>query len=150
MPRPEKGKVPEHLKPFQWKKGQSGNPKGRPRGRILSESYLRLLNTDLGGKGDIDARIEEVVKVMIKDGAKIADFVALAQIKEALDGKTHAASEIADRVEGKPKQTQEIVGPGEGPLQAIGLDLAKLSSDDLRDVVSKLGKAIEDEGGDDS
>jgi hypothetical protein len=31
-----------NLAPFQWKKGQSGNPNGRPKGKTMKE-YARLL-----------------------------------------------------------------------------------------------------------
>lgn len=146
MARPKKGEVPEHLKPFQWKKGQSGNPRGRPRGRLISEAYHKILSTKLPPGKDVDERIKKVLTDLVEEGATIAEFVALAQVKEAMDGKTYAASEISDRTEGKPKQTQEIVGPDEGPLQTIGLDLSKLGSDELREVVALMAKAEEGEG----
>lgn len=35
-------KAPQ-LAPFQWKKGQSGNPKGRPKGKTMKEYARELL-----------------------------------------------------------------------------------------------------------
>lgn len=41
--------VPKQLKPYIWKKGQSGNPNGRPKGKTLKEfarEYLESLPDD--------------------------------------------------------------------------------------------------------
>ncbi len=48
MPEAEK-QVPKQLKPYTWKKGQSGNPNGRPKGKTLKEfarEYLENLPDD--------------------------------------------------------------------------------------------------------
>lgn len=40
---------PKQLQPYTWKKGQSGNPKGRPKGKTLKEfarEYLASLPDD--------------------------------------------------------------------------------------------------------
>lgn len=37
-----KAKAPQ-LMPFQWKKGQSGNPEGRPKGKTMKEYAKELL-----------------------------------------------------------------------------------------------------------
>jgi len=41
---PEAGKCPENLVPFQWKKGQSGNPKGRAKKPTFEELVERILS----------------------------------------------------------------------------------------------------------
>lgn len=41
--------VAKQLQPYQWKKGQSGNPNGRPKGKTLKEfarEYLESLPDD--------------------------------------------------------------------------------------------------------
>lgn len=41
----ENSKVPPQLKPYQYKKGQSGNPSGRPKGISMKEyAKLKLLS----------------------------------------------------------------------------------------------------------
>ncbi|MFH1022388.1 MAG: DUF5681 domain-containing protein [Planctomycetota bacterium] len=82
-----------------WKKGQSGNPAGRPKGvRYLSEIYRELLQ-----------------EVCPSDKRKRVwgEVIAERMFKEAIHGKRciQAAAEIADRIDGKPRQAIEITPP---------------------------------------
>ncbi len=74
----------------RWKPGQSGNPKGRPKSLTLSEAYRR-----------------ELAKVDPADPAKrtFAEVLAEQMIIKAKRGDVAALKEIADRVEGKSKQS---------------------------------------------
>ncbi len=74
----------------QWKPGQSGNPAGRPKSLTLSEAYRR-----------------ELAKIDDTDPQKRtpAEVLAETMIKRAKTGDVPALKEIADRVEGKAKQT---------------------------------------------
>jgi len=86
-----------NLRPFQ--PGQSGNPSGRPKRKPITDAYIRLLNEPIPGD---------------KEGRTFADALAQKILKEALNGKVPAASEITDRVEGKV--TLPISGSEGGPL----------------------------------
>ena|SRR6185436_4148800 len=77
------------LKPYAWQPGQSGNPSGRPKG-ILTEAYKRRL-AELGPTGKQVA-------------AEIADAITA----KAAKGDVAAASELADRTEGKPMQQSQV------------------------------------------
>ena len=81
--RPEDGR--------QWKKGQSGNPKGRP---------PDLIKTMLKAVGDE------------KGLREIADAI----MKKALKGDVKAAEFVYDRLYGKPKQSQDIKIETERPI----------------------------------
>jgi ribosomal protein L17 len=73
-----------------FKKGQSGNPAGRPKSLTLSEAYRR-----------------ELAKIDPHDalGRTFAEVLAEQMIVKASKGDVAALREIADRVEGKAKQT---------------------------------------------
>jgi hypothetical protein len=83
------GKPP---KGSSWQPGQSGNPKGRPKGVTLSEALRRMLAEQAPG------RSEETY----------AEAIARALCKQAAKGNVLAAKEIADRTEGKPKQAVDM------------------------------------------
>ena len=92
-----------------WKPGESGNPGGRPRRKPLSDAYAALLNEPVPEA--------EAAKLKLKPGATYADIIAMSLMREAIKGKVPAASEMADRIEGRAIQTQEISGPAGGPLE---------------------------------
>lgn len=81
--------VPKQLKPYLWKKGVSGNPAGRPKGKTLKEfareyleslpddekvDYLASLPTDIvwrmaegQPKQDMDIKAEMTSKIITLD-----------------------------------------------------------------------------------
>jgi hypothetical protein len=80
----------------RFKKGQSGNPAGRPRGsrnyRTLFREAYKHIAKDLRLGKDPDALLVEILK---------------RGIKEALNGNYSFYKDIMDRLYGKPKQTIE-------------------------------------------
>jgi len=76
--------------PHRFQPGQSGNPKGRPKSITLSEAYRREL-----------ARIDP----NDPQGRTHAEVLAEQMIAKAKTGDVQALKEIADRVEGKARQT---------------------------------------------
>ena len=80
-----------NLRPFP--KGQSGNPKGRPKSITLSEAYRKeLAKTD---EDDPGRRTKAEV---------LAEQIYL----KAKGGDVSALREMADRVEGKARQTVQL------------------------------------------
>jgi len=88
---------PDIGKSTRWKMGQpSPNPGGRPKSRLLSEALrTRLAEVKPGDPG----------------GRTYAEIVAANLIEIACTegrGAVHAASEIADRLEGRSRQSVEF------------------------------------------
>ncbi len=76
----------------RFKKGESGNPSGRPKLTRLTEALREQLAEQMPNAS------EETV----------AEAIARALIGEALTGDVQAIREIADRTEGKPKQAIDL------------------------------------------
>ena len=81
----------ENLKPF--KKGQSGNPKGRPKLPDISEAMAKILADE-------------------KDGKTALDAILAALRSKAVKGDVRAAQELLDRAFGKSKQSLDVGGEG--------------------------------------
>lgn len=112
--------------------GQSGNPSGRPSRRRMSERYEELLEQALPE----DLR----VGLKLKPGATWGDAIALGQARAAIKGKTDAAREIADRVEGKARQQVDVKGD-------VTIDLAE-RIERARKAARRALDAVEDKAND--
>ena len=85
---------PENIKKHEFKPGQSGNPKGRPKMPDLSEAIAKIL-------------IDE------KDGKTALEAILAALRSKATKGDVRAAQELFDRGYGKAKQFIEQTTIGE-------------------------------------
>ena len=89
----------------RWKKGQSGNPGGRPKKELSVSAILKV-------------KLSEIYtdKTSKKTQTK-AQWIADKLIFLALKGDMPAIREILNRVDGAPKQTAEVFGKDGGVLQ---------------------------------
>ena len=76
-----------------FKKGQSGNPKGRPPDKLFRDMLVLALNDAKAKKPKLRRIAEKLVN-------------------KAVGGDMAAIKEVADRLDGKPSQI--IMGSGEG------------------------------------
>ena len=83
---PRSGMVP----PIEnrWKKGQSGNPGGRPKGSVNLTSRLRT--------------------ALSKNDGQLAEVIVKVLIREAAKGKFNHLHEILDRIDGKVVQQVQL------------------------------------------
>ena len=89
---------PERL----WKPGQSGNPKGRPKGIKDIRTQIREI---LKRKMEVTDPIDKKTKKMT-----IGQQIVTAQVGQALKGNTKAFNALVDRLEGKVTQPLEHLG----------------------------------------
>jgi len=94
---------PENLKPF--KKGTSGNPKGRPVGIPNSKTRLtRILKLTQELENPVTKELEEFT---------VAEQLDLAQIAKARKGDTRAYQVLMERLEGRPVQDIDVTTNGQ-------------------------------------
>jgi len=96
----------------RWRKGTSGNPGGRPKLRLLSEALrTRLAEVkpgDPAGRTYAEVVAENLIEIACSEGP----------------GAVHAASEIADRLEGRSRTQVEFAD--------ITAELRNKSDEELR------------------
>lgn len=96
---------PENISKYKYKKGQSGNPNGRPSVLPeLKEAIAKALEKKTGGISELDRIIE-------------------ALVKKAKKGDVRAAQELFDRGYGKVKQTMETSFKEQPLFAPIDLDV---------------------------
>jgi hypothetical protein len=94
----------EALKPTQFQPGQSGNAGGRPKIKPISDALRQLLDEAYSGR---EKRFQGLSNLRV---------MALRMFELAIAGDLRAMQEIADRVEGKIAQRQELCGPDGGAI----------------------------------
>lgn len=102
----------DNIRAHRFKPGQSGNPKGRPKGSSITPRLKRI--------------VEE------NDG-EIADALVKSAIKNALKGDFRFWNAIMERVEGKVADRIQHSGDDGGPIQINvirGVDPRKRGDDE--------------------
>ena len=106
-----------------YKPGQSGNPKGKPKGAVSIVTILKkLMNKKIKMPGTHPLTGEKNANIKIKDA------VALRLVTSALAGNTRSLQEIIDRLDGKVTQ------PLEHSIDAGNAEvIIKIGKDELKD-----------------
>jgi hypothetical protein len=101
------------LKPFHWKKGQSGNPGGRPRKQPITQGLE--WGADLPCPPTRRKGLETVLGVELPHSMTLGQAVAVGQLLRAITD-TRTASFVADRTDGPITAQLRLEGAGGAPL----------------------------------
>lgn len=103
-----------------WKKGESGNPKGRPKG---SRNRSTIVKEWLEAKEDTTNPITGE-----KQSLEQQDIMTLALIKKARKGDVQAYKELMDSAHGKLTQHTDVTTDGES-LNITKEEVKKINKD---------------------
>ena len=111
----------DNIKKHEFKKGQSGNPKGRPVGsKNRSTIVKKWLETVQKSKNQISGELEDLSQ---------EDMITLAILKKARTGDVRAYKELMDSLYGSAKETIDL------NTNDVGIDF-----DELMEVMKKNAK----------
>jgi len=102
----------DNIKKHEFKKGQSGNPKGRPKGSLNRSTIARRwLEATRKGKNPLTGKDEVLTQ---------EDVITLALIRKAIDGDVSAYKALMDSGYGTAKDTIDI------NTNEVGIDFDEL------------------------
>lgn len=107
-----------------WKKGQSGNPSGRSKGKSWADTVKQLGQAK---KLAITLTLEDGRKKYIKleSDRPLREAVVAALYAQAINGDTKAAKQLADRAEGSPHQSIQVEQTGNQEGLVINIQQAQ-------------------------
>lgn len=122
---------PENIRPHQFKPGQSGNPKGRPKSRV-PEQLVKIFGSKARAKKfyslsavEIDEWEAAILTFSVSDLKLLAKWedapaypkgLAIAVLRDMSNGKTTTIDKLRERQYGKPTQRMELTGKDGGDL----------------------------------
>lgn len=117
-----------NIEEYQFKKGQSGNPKGRPKGkpRLVLDKLKKMLSIQVDkGSNDFFKKLQKSFPELFdgENPVTIEDLLAVKMLQNALGGNgknsLEQLADIINRFEGKP-YTQKVPESGEAPSVDYG------------------------------
>ena len=114
------------LEKYQFKKGQSGNPSGRPKKAPITEAYEWALEQPYPPVQK--EQLERKLGVLLRNDLTFAQAIAIGRLLNAVVDTT-AAEAITTRVEGPIKQSLALEASDGGPLLSPILVMQYVSLD---------------------
>lgn len=120
-----------------WQKGESGNPRGRPPYRPISDALKKYVNQPMARELVKKLHLD---KLFGTEDITWGEVIAMRQMLKSLKD-LRAAEFVRDSIEGRPTQRIEL-GPAVGEVQRPA-DFSSMTDSEMRDML-RLAKERED------
>jgi hypothetical protein len=98
---------PENIEPHKWEKGQSGNPKGRPRKYVSQLTEMGYKKSEINDtiQAMMAMTLDELKEVWENPKATILEKTVANAMRKSLEkGSLYSLETLLSRVYGSPKQ----------------------------------------------
>jgi hypothetical protein len=110
------------LERHRFKPGQSGNPGGKPKIKKYRDAATKI--------GDLDAeQLENYKPKTVLEAATVAMFKAIMNPSRNSAAAVSAYNSLSDRVDGKPKPSDEELKSSKNHIVVVGTDLIHKQQD---------------------
>lgn len=112
MPKDDRA---ENIIPYQWEPGQSGNPKGKPKGAISKKTILRqVLDLEVDSESELITKLKARFPELFQDRNQkytLETLISLRYVLRALTAERPDAllMDILDRMHGRPLQSLNLM-----------------------------------------
>lgn len=129
---------PENVRPHQYRKGTSGNPKGRPRKFVTAWTDRGYKRSEINDtiQAMMALTLEELREVFESPDATVFEKTIAGAIRKGIEkGSLYSAELLLSRVYGQPKQDIETTITVEQPLFAEAAPELDLLAQDERELL---------------
>ena len=108
--------MPRHKLEPRWKKGESGNPNGRPKKPVLQlkKAGYKLAEINDTIQTLLNCNLEELKEIWDNPNATLLERTIAAAIRKGIEkGNLDSVETLLNRVYGKPKEALDVTTKGD-------------------------------------
>ena len=120
----------EHLKPYAFKPGQSGNLRGRPSGPSPTKRAIELLTMSPAKRKALEKKLGQKIPTL--------DQIIVGWLEECVGGDMQAVRELLNRFDGKVPDKIDVRMTMRAEAERIASEYDGVTADELLDEAERL------------